>query len=85
MTEPDEGDYLPRPPKARTTTDFIVIVFVVMVATILVLLTSATILTSLFTDDDVGTYIAILTDLMSSIIAALVGFVAGRGVAKETP
>ena len=83
MTEPPRDDYVPRPPKPKSTTDFIVLVFVIMVACILFALTAAVIITALFTDDDVGPFLAILTDLVSSIIAALVGFMAGRGVAKE--
>jgi hypothetical protein len=40
-------------------------------------------LLALFTDDDIAPFIAILTDLMTTIISALVGFLAGRGVARS--
>lgn len=78
----ERGDYFPRPPRPRTTTDFIVVVFVVLVATVLVIFAALTACIALFTDDNVGPYLAVLTDLMATIIAALVGFLAGRGAAR---
>jgi hypothetical protein len=76
--EPDER-LIPRPPKARTTTDFIVIVFVIMVAVVLITLTVAAVLAAFVADVDPKGYFAILTDLMTTIISALVGYMAGRG------
>ena len=83
MESDQHRDIVPRPPPARTTADFIVIIFVCMVAAVLGSLTLGAVLLALFTDDDVGPFIAILTDLMTTIISALVGFLAGRGVAAS--
>jgi hypothetical protein len=83
--EQPEGDnerLVPRPPKARTTTDFIVTVFVLLVAGVLIVLTIAAVIATFVTDVDAKQFFAILLDLMTSIISALVGFMAGRGTAQ---
>ena len=78
--EAEKGNrILPRPPEIKTTADFIVVVFVVMVATILIILTVGIITAGLFGDTDVKPYFAVLTDIMTTVIGALVGFLAGKG------
>jgi hypothetical protein len=71
----ERQSWVPRP---QTTADLIVVVFVGLVAVMLLLLTVGAICTSLFTDDDAKPFLAILTDLVTTLIAALVGFLAGR-------
>lgn len=76
---------IPRPPPSGSTADFIVTVFVIMVAVILVLLTVAGILIAVFTDDDVGALFRAVTDLVATVIAALAGFLAGRKNGRDHP
>jgi hypothetical protein len=80
--EPKREGFIPRAPKVQSTTDYIVLVFVILVATILLGLSFTALYAFLFTDKEVGPFIAIITDLMTTIIAALVGFLAGKNSAK---
>ena len=64
-------DLVPRPPPVRSTTDFIIIVFVIMVAVILTSVTFVALILALFTDKNVGPYLAMITELMTTIISAL--------------
>jgi cytochrome c biogenesis protein CcdA len=73
---------LPRAPRSKSTTDFVVIVFVVTVATILVGLTIAIIIGGLL-DKDVAAYFNVLTDILTTIIGALIGFIAGKGTGRQ--
>jgi hypothetical protein len=73
----DEG-WIPRPPKSNSATDFIVIIFSITVATILVILTIGTIIAGIL-GADIKSYFAILTSIITSMISALVGYLAGKG------
>jgi membrane protein YqaA with SNARE-associated domain len=77
--EHDERHFIPRPPSEGNTSDFIVTVFAIMVASILFLLTGAAVLAVFISDVDAGPFFAIITDLMTTVIGALVGYLAGRG------
>jgi hypothetical protein len=81
--EPKREGFIPRTPKVQSTTDYIVLVFVILVATILLGISFAALYAFLFTDKDVGPFIAIITDLMTTIIAALVGYMAGKNAGKN--
>jgi hypothetical protein len=71
--------WIPRPPKGGNSSDFIVIVFSITVATILVILTVGTVIAGIV-GRDISSYFAILTSIMTSMISALVGYLAGKGV-----
>ena len=73
---------LPRAPESRTTTDFVVIVFVLTVAFILLGLSIAIIIAAA-TGHDVGPYFNVLTDILTTIIGALIGFIAGKGSGRQ--
>lgn len=73
--------WFPHPPKIETATDFIVIIFSITVATILVLLSIGVMLAGIF-GADIKSYFAILTSIMTSMISALVGYLAGKGAGK---
>lgn len=70
---------LPRPAQANTSADFVVNVFVVTVATILVVAFVGTMAAYIFTDKDVAALLGSLLDIITTIIGALVGFIAGKG------
>jgi hypothetical protein len=76
--------WLPRPPQIETSADFIVVVFAVTVATILMLLAVGLVVAA-FRGGDVKSYFAIMTSIVTSLISALVGYLAGRGQGKEPP
>jgi cytochrome c biogenesis protein CcdA len=73
---------LPRAPESRTTTDFVVIVFVITVATILVGLTIGVIVAGVL-GKDIAPFFNVLTDILTTIIGALVGFIAGKGTGRQ--
>jgi hypothetical protein len=77
----DKG-WIPRPPSPSNSTDFIVVIFAITVATILVLLTVGVILAGIF-GADIKSYFAILTSIITSMISALVGYLAGKGVGRS--
>ena len=70
--------WIPRPPKTDNVADFIVVVFTLMVATVLIALTVGIIIAAI-KGNDVKAYFAVLTSIMTSIISALVGYFAGKG------
>jgi hypothetical protein len=74
---------LPRPPPITNLTDFVVVIFAVTVVTIFVALTFGAIALALFTSKDVSGFVAIITDTASTITAALVGYIAGRGATRD--
>lgn len=65
-------------PPARTSSDFVVVVFVLMAAGILVALTIAAIAMAVFSDKDIGLFTNAIIDLTGTVIAALVGYMAGK-------
>jgi hypothetical protein len=65
-------------PQSRTSSDFVVVVFVLMAAGILVALTIAAIVLAIFSDKDVGVFTTAIIDLTGTVIAALVGYMAGK-------
>lgn len=80
---PKEKDqWIPRPPKGGNSSDFIVIVFSITVASILVILTIGTVIAGIV-GQDISQYFAILTSIMTSMISALVGYLAGKGVGRS--
>jgi hypothetical protein len=88
VVEPDSdppSEPPPKPPKRRgifppidNTADFIVFLFACTVAFILSALTIGVIIAA-FKGGDVKGYFTIITSIMTSIISALVGYLAGRG------
>lgn len=78
-----EHRYLfPRAPSAKNMVEFVVQVFVVTVASILMLsLVGAGLLVGFGVD--AGPVINSITDITNTIIGALIGFVAGRGQGKQ--
>lgn len=77
--EPDDKrqGWIPRPPQSTSATDFIVIVFAVTVAAILLILTIGTVIAGIL-GADIKSYFAILTSIVTSVISALVGYLAGK-------
>lgn len=75
-------DVFPMPPRATTSADFVVNVFTIMVATIMVVAFLGTLAAFIFTDKDVAQLLASLLDIITTIIGALVGFIAGKGSGK---
>lgn len=73
--------FIPRPPPLKTSADFVVAVFVITIATILLSFAIGTLIGG-FLGEDVKPYVAMLTDIMGSILGALVGFIAGKGMAQ---
>jgi hypothetical protein len=77
--EQQEGrGWIPRPPKIASASDFIVVIFAVTIATILVLLTIGVMVAGIF-GADIKSYFAIITSIITSMISALVGYLAGKG------
>ena len=72
---------MPRPPQDGSSSDFIVVVFAITVASILVILTVGTIIAGIM-GVDIKSYFAILTSIITSMISALVGYLAGKGVGR---
>jgi hypothetical protein len=62
----------------RSTTDLIVLIFVLTVAFILVVFAMFLALSALFTDDNNSDGFAILSHVLTTLISAMLGFVAGR-------
>jgi hypothetical protein len=75
---------VPRPPESASATDFIVIVFSITVATILLILTIGTVIAGI-AGADIKSYFAILTSIVTSVISALVGYLAGKGSRDGPP
>jgi len=65
-------------PRPQTVGDLIVVTFVGLVSFILILLSITAVALTLFTDQDVKPFLTIVTDLVSTLIAALVGYLAGK-------
>lgn len=70
---------IPLAPKPQTSADFVVNVLVVTVATILVVAFVGTMAAFIFTDKDVTALLSSLLDIVTTVIGALVGFIAGKG------
>ena len=86
-TKKQRVTWIPRPPESasRTTADFIVAIFAITVASILVILTVG-IMVAGIKGRDIGPFFAIITSIVTSMISALVGFLAGKGAGKaEVP
>jgi len=65
-------------PGKRSTSDFIIIVFVLMVAGTMFALTVTAVALSIFTDKDIAVFFTIILEMTKTLIAALVGFLAGK-------
>ncbi len=71
---------IPQPPKSNNATEYVVVVFVVTVASILVISTLALIvLAAINPDRDYSTLTNSLLDIVTTVIGALIGFIAGKG------
>lgn len=81
--KPDDPRWIPRPPADLSSADFIVTVFAVTVATILLILTVGLVAAAIFSDTDIKAYFAILTSIVTSMISALVGYLAGKGQGRQ--
>jgi hypothetical protein len=75
MDEPKKQSLIPRP---HTTGEFIIVVFVGIIAFVTVFLSITAVVLAIFTDKDIGPFFTVLTDLVSTLIAALVGYLAGK-------
>ena len=73
---------IPRPP-VNNMTDFVVFCFVSIV-TITLILTAVSLVVFAFVDPnrDTSQIVGILADVMTTLIGALVGFIAGKGSGK---
>jgi hypothetical protein len=74
--------WVPRPPANGSSADFIVVVFAITVATILLVLTVGVVIAGIF-GADIKSYFAILTSIITSMISALVGYLAGKGQGRQ--
>lgn len=71
---------IPRPPPAKTMADFVVTVFALVVGTSLMLAVVGTGLIAIIRPDQkIAGMIAILADVLTTLIGALIGYLAGRG------
>lgn len=69
---------LPHPLPIKTVADFVVVVFAMLVVAVLLSLTIGVVVAAL-EGEDVRSYFTVITDIMTTIIGALVGYLAGRG------
>lgn len=53
-----------------------------MIATILTAFTLTVVIGGIFTNNDMSSYVTMLTDIMGAILGALIGFIAGKGAAQ---
>ena len=74
--------FLPPMPPAKTTMDYVVLVLVITVAMILILFSIASVVLTIL-DYDVKVMVNTLTDLLTVIVGALVGFIAGRNTRPD--
>jgi hypothetical protein len=70
---------IPRPPPTMNPTDFIVVMFAVLIVTVFFIVTMVGLCVALFTDKSVNQLFTVLAETMSTLIAAVVGYMAGRG------
>lgn len=77
-----EKQMLPRAPKVSSVTDYIVLVFVILVATIILALSFTALYSYIFTDKDINGFLSVITDLVATIISALIGYLAGKNSGK---
>lgn len=78
--KPDRLPFIPRPPQPKNIVDFVVEVFVVTVGTIMLgSIVGIFLIVAFRPGSDVGPYINAITDIMTTIIGALIGFIAGKG------
>lgn len=74
---------LPKPP-IRTMTDFVVFCFVSIVALLLLVAgVGVSILAFTNPDRDTSTTVSALADIVTTLIGALVGFIAGKGSGRQ--
>lgn len=72
--------FIPRPPQPKNIVDFVVEVFVVTIGTLLIGSVFGIFLIVVFRpESDVGPYLNAITDIMTTIIGALIGYIAGKG------
>jgi hypothetical protein len=70
----------PRPPATKGMVDFVVLIFVLTVSTILIMAAIGLFVFTIFLDDfDSGPLTNSLADIMTTMIGALIGFIAGKG------
>jgi len=85
---PDEPErqqrrgWIPRPPESGSTADFIVALFAVVVAVSLTTLTTGLVV-AVFFDGNVAPYFSVLTDIMTTLIGSLIGYLAGKGQGRR--
>ena len=76
----EKQSLIPRPPKPSSMADFVVIVFALLIVTSLMFaVVGLGVLALVQPDRDLSGLIAILADIFTTIIGALVGYIAGRG------
>ena len=79
----DERDpLLPHPPKPRTSADYIATAFAIAVCVCLVVIALGLVVIALFTDDPISEAVAAMSEVLASLVSALIGYMAGRGVAR---
>ncbi|HEY7009077.1 MAG TPA: hypothetical protein VH395_09065 [Jatrophihabitantaceae bacterium] len=76
---------LPRPPPAKTMVDFVVQIFVLLVSLMLCGAVAALLALALFTDRDLTIFFKTITDIITTLIGALIGFIAGKNSANVEP
>jgi len=73
---------LPRPP-VRNMTDFVVFCFVFIVTTGLLISFLTIAGMAIFTDKDLAQAFGAMSDILTTLIGSLVGFIAGKSAARE--
>lgn len=79
-----EQPLIPRPPPPKTMGDFVVTVFALVVGTSLMIAVIGTGLVAIIRPEQkIAGMIAILADVLTTLIGALIGYLAGRGGNRE--
>ena len=76
-------NWIPRPPESGSTADFIVALFAVVVAVSLTVLTSGLVVAAFFDNSNIAPFFAVLTDIMTTLIGSLIGYLAGKGQGRR--
>jgi hypothetical protein len=82
-TENRKSPLIPRPPKPKNTVEFIVEVFIIIVTSFLMgSIITVFLLIAFRPETDVGPLINVLADIMTTLIGALIGYMAGKGSSR---
>src|SRR5262245_48147373 len=81
---PRRNPIIPRPPESKTMVDYVVLIFVTTLAFMLISMIAGIFILAVFGSGstNLGPAINAVTDIMNTILGALIGFVAGKGAGR---